>query len=115
MNGNPGLMERWRAYRPSKAAYFWSCVACIAATIVVGFTWGGWTTGGAAADRAKLAVQAAEARITADLCVSRFDRSADAAAQLAALKRTDFWQRDDFIAKGPWLKLPGMSYFSAAW
>ena len=108
MNEKQSLMELWKAYRPSKTAYFWSCIACIAATIVIGFTWGGWMTGSAAVNQAEQAAQVAEARLAANLCVSRFEKGADAATELAALKSTQFLQREDFITKGPWLKLPGL-------
>jgi hypothetical protein len=108
MNEEGSLTDRWSAYRPSKGAYFWSCVTCVAATIVIGFTWGGWVTGATVADRTKQAVRAAEAQLAANLCVGRFEKSADAATELAALKSTEYWQRDEFVTKGPWLKLPGV-------
>ena len=76
--------------------------------MIIGFTWGGWVTGATATDRAQQAAQKAEAQLAANLCVSRFEKATDAASELAALKSTEFWQREDFIAKGPWLKLPGM-------
>jgi len=40
--------SRLESYRPSKAVWLWSCAACVVATIMVGFTWGGWVTGGTA-------------------------------------------------------------------
>lgn len=33
--------RRWEEYHPSKAIWFWSCLGCVVATIVVGFAWGG--------------------------------------------------------------------------
>ena len=30
----------WGDCRPSKTMWFWSCVACVVATIVIGFTGG---------------------------------------------------------------------------
>ena len=46
MANNQTVGRRWESYRPSKGIWFWSCVACVAATIVIGFGWGGWVTGG---------------------------------------------------------------------
>ena len=46
-------------YRATKATLFWSCAACIVATVVVGFTWGGWVTGGTARSMAQNAAESA--------------------------------------------------------
>ena len=48
----------WGDYRPSKATWFWSCVACVVATMVIGFTWGGWVTGGTADEQTAQAREA---------------------------------------------------------
>ena len=48
MTDNASLRRRWESYSPSKGIWFWSCMACICATLVIGFTWGGWVTGGTA-------------------------------------------------------------------
>ena len=42
------LARRWSDARPTKTVVFWSCVATKVVTMVVGFTWGGWVTGGTA-------------------------------------------------------------------
>ncbi|MBX6324016.1 MAG: hypothetical protein IRY94_19535, partial [Rhodospirillaceae bacterium] len=47
----------WKAWRPSKGLWFWSCVGASALTMIVGFGWGGWVTGGTAS---KMATDAAE-------------------------------------------------------
>src|SRR5579872_4521168 len=88
MAENPGIGKRWQDYRPSKSLWFWSCVACVVATMVVGFHWGGWVTGGTADDMAQSAGKKARAELAASLCVNRFESSADATTQLAALKKT---------------------------
>jgi hypothetical protein len=49
MTRKPGLWRRWGSYRPAKPMLFWACVACTIATMVIGFNWGGWVTGGTAA------------------------------------------------------------------
>src|SRR3546814_14835631 len=40
--GNFG--QRWRNLQPSKTVLFWSCIVCIALTMLLGFTWGGRMT-----------------------------------------------------------------------
>jgi hypothetical protein len=102
------LGQRWREYRPSKAALFWSCVGSVVVALIIGFTWGGWVTGGTAKEMADKAVRDARAELAANVCVQRFVDASDARAQLAALKKTSSWQRDDFIEKGGWAKLPGL-------
>lgn len=103
-----GFGDRWREYRASKTALFWSCVACIVLTMIVGFTWGGWVTGGTAAEMAAQAREQGRAKLAAAVCVDRFMGASDARAQLASLKETSTWQQDDFVEDGGWVTLPGM-------
>jgi hypothetical protein len=42
------------------------------------------------------------------VCVQRFLDASDSRAQLASLKKTNSWQRDDFIEKGGWATWPGL-------
>lgn len=101
------LFRAWRAYRPSKAAWFGSGVACVLGTMIVGFTWGGWVTGSTAAAMSADSARDARREFAAAYCVSRFEAAPDAAAKLAALKNTDSWLRSGVIDKGGWAKLPG--------
>lgn len=107
MSGKQSFGGRWAAYQPSKAIWFWSCAACAVATIVVGFAWGGWVTGGAATRMAGDAADRARAQLAAASCVARFEHGPDAVAQLAALKKTDSYERGDLIKKGGWVTMPG--------
>ncbi len=100
--------QRWDEFRPSKTMWFWSCVSCVIATIIVGFWFGGWVTGGSARDMASDAADQARARLVADVCVERFSQSPDFGAQLASLKDTSSYQRDDIIEEGGWVTLAGM-------
>jgi hypothetical protein len=102
------LSARWSDYRPSKALWFWSCVVCVVATMIVGFGWAGWVTNGTATAMADQAAQHARTNLAAAYCVSRFDAAPDASAQLAALKSKDSWERSDFIQKGGWSTIPWM-------
>lgn len=108
MAEDPGWGERVKRYRPSKTLFFWSCVACAVATIFVGFKWGGWVTGGGAAEMAAQAADTARAELAAAICVSRFEKAPDATTQLAALAKTRDWERGSFIEKGGWVTVPGI-------
>ena len=86
---------------------FWGVAGGAAALAIVGFTWGGWVTGGkaeaAARDRANSAVVVA----LAPFCVEKFQHTADVAANLTALKKIDSWSQGEFVEKGGWATLPG--------
>ena len=101
------LGRRWEAYRPTKGVWFWSSAGCIVATIVVGFVWGGWVTGGTAARMASDAAAGARAQLAAMVCVAGFNLGPDAAAQLAVLKKASSYQRGDMLVKSGWLTMPG--------
>jgi hypothetical protein len=92
----------WGEYRPSKALWFWSCVGCIIATLVIGFTWGGWVTEGTANRMVAEAEDDGRAVLAAAVCVNRFLGASDAASKLAELKAENSWQRDNYIEAGGW-------------
>ena len=77
------LSRRWEAYRPTKGVWLWTGAGCIVATIVVGFAWGGWVTGGTARSMASDAADGARAQLAAMVCVAGFNHGPDAVAQLA--------------------------------
>jgi hypothetical protein len=99
--------RRWEDYRASKTVVFWACAACIVATLIIGFAWGGWVTGGTARQMVTQGATVARADLAAAICVSRFDSGPDAAINLASLKASDSWSRSDFIEKGGWATLAG--------
>lgn len=104
MADNKTLGERWHNYRASKTTLFWSCVAFGILTIVVGFGWGGWVTGGTAQEMA----QDGRRNLAATFCVQQFLAAADASSQHASLMEASTWQREDFIQKGGWAELPDL-------
>jgi hypothetical protein len=107
MAENLGFAKRVEKYRASKTVVFWSCAACTVATIVVGFAWGGWVTGGTAREMATKAATSARSELAAAFCVHQFVNAPDATTKLASLKAADSWKRDTFISDGGWTKLPG--------
>jgi len=76
--------------------------------MVVGFSWGGWVTGGTAA---KLADERADNAVVAALtpiCVEKFQRSGDATENLVALKKiSSIWEQGQFLEKRGWATRPG--------
>jgi hypothetical protein len=57
------LSRRWEAYRPTKGVWLWTSAGCVVATIVVGFAWGGWVTGGSAERMVSDAANGARAQL----------------------------------------------------
>ena|SRR5437879_2456143 len=86
----------------------WGAIGGAIIVMVIGFTWGGWTTGGSAN---KLADQRADAAVVAALtpiCVEKFQQNAEATANLVALKKImSSWEQGKFLEKGGWATRPG--------
>jgi hypothetical protein len=109
------LSQRFEEYHPSKTVMFWSCAGCVVATMILGFTWGGWVTGGTAREMVEDATQTARAEVAAAICVQKFMDAGDARLQLASLKDiTSSWQRENFIEEGGWANVAGEEYDDAA-
>jgi hypothetical protein len=79
----------------------------VVATLVVGFGWGGWMLGGSAKTLAESRANSAVAAAVAPICVEQFQHSADASANLTALKKVDTWEQAGFVEKGGWAVMPG--------
>ena len=85
----------------------WGMVGGAIAAAIIGFTWGGWVTGGKADTEAKQKSDAAVVLALAPVCVERFQRGPDVDGNLAALKKSDSWSQGAFIEKGGWATSPG--------
>jgi hypothetical protein len=79
------------------------------ATMLIGFMWGGWVSGGTAAKMADKSADTAVVAALAPICAAKFQSGTEATATLAKLKATDSWQQDAFIVKGGWATFPGES------
>jgi hypothetical protein len=77
------------------------------ATLAIGFGWGGWMLGSSAKTLADSTANSAVVAAIAPICVGQFQRSAEAANNLTALKKTDAWQQATFVEKGGWAMMPG--------
>ena len=109
------LSQRIQEYHPSKTVLFWSCAACVAATMVVGVAGGGWVTRGPAEDLVAAAADRGRAEAAAAVCVEEFMRQADAGVQLASLKEiSSSWRRENFVEEGGWAMIADQEYDDAA-
>ena len=83
------------------------------ATIVVGFSWGGWSLGSTADTMAKARSELAVVAALAPVCADKFRALPDAEAKKVALSKVDSWKRRDEFPK-ELVTLPGASYPSSA-
>jgi hypothetical protein len=104
------LSRRWDDYQPSKTVLFWGCAAAALTTIIVGFGWGGWVTGGTSRTMATTAAQVARGELASAICVEKFKAAPDSAAKLTELNAiTDTYKRLQFVETGGWATMPGQT------
>ncbi len=102
------LGQRWENYQPSKSMLAWACVATAVATMFIGFSWGGWVTGGTSRTLATTAGDVARGELASVICVEKFKAAPDSAAKLVELKAiTDTYKRRQFVETGGWATMPG--------
>ena len=81
----------------------WGLILGAGAAMIVGFSWGGWSTRGtsvAMTDAALLTTRAA-------ICVAQFAKAPNDQQRLKELKAVQSWDRAGYIEKGGWDKMPG--------
>ncbi len=106
-NGKVSLRQWWRDVRPTKTVVFWSWVASVVLTMIIGFAWGGWVTGGTAQTMADKIAQDAVVKRLAPMCVVQFNRDPGKDQKLTELKATGSWQGGDYVEKQGWATLAG--------
>ena len=100
---NRTLSQRFEQYQASKAVLFWACAGSVIVATIIGFSWGGWVTGGTAREMAQESVAQARQELAAVVCVDRFMAAPDAGTQLTALKEiTSSRAQSKFVEEGGW-------------
>lgn len=99
--------ETWSQARPSKTLLAWACVGTMVATIVVGFSWGGWTTGGKARYAAEGMASDAVVKRLAPICVVRFKADPNGALKLRELIEVSSYGKGEYVQKQGWATMPG--------
>ena len=100
---NQTLSQRFEQYRASKAVLFWACAGSVVVATIVGFSWGGWVTGGSAQEMAEESAAQARQELAAVVCVDRFMAAPDAGVQLIALQEiTSPRAQGKFVEEGGW-------------
>jgi hypothetical protein len=80
----------------------WGVVVGAAGTMIIGFSWLGWTLGSTAERMAAERTTAAVVVALTPSCVASFMQQPSAAAKLAELQKIDSWKRREFIEAGGW-------------
>jgi hypothetical protein len=98
-----GYRQRWDKARATKRVVFGFAVAAVVLTLIVGFNWGGWVTGGTAQAMANDAI----VQRLAAVCVAQFDQDPGNEQKLSELKEKSSYQRDDYVKEQGWATMPG--------
>jgi hypothetical protein len=86
----------------------WGAIGGAVALAGIGFMFGGWVTGGKAADMAQQRADKAVIAALAPICVDKFRHAQNADANLIKLNAIDqSWEKGTYISKGGWATLPG--------
>jgi hypothetical protein len=101
--GKVSFGQWWNDFRPTKTVVCWSWVGAAVLTMIVGFAWGGWVTGGTALKQADEAV----VKRLAPMCVVQFDRDPGKDQKLTEMKAAGSWQASDFVEKQGWATMAG--------
>ena len=81
----------------------WGLVLGAGAAIIIGFTWGGWSTRGTSLQITDAAVLGARSAI----CVAQFVKAPNHERRLKELKAVNSWERAAFIETCGWDRMPG--------
>jgi len=101
------LRKRWNALQLSKATIVWLCLATIAGTMIVGFTWGGWTTAATAQRTATTVANDAVVQRLSAICVAQFQQDTAKDTKLVELQAATSYQQGSYVREQGWATMPG--------
>jgi len=101
------MKQRWNATQLSKGAVAWICLAMIAGTMLVGFTWGGWVTESTAQRSATIMANDAVVQRLSAICVAQFQQDPTKADKLVELKAASSYQQGSYVKEQGWSIMPG--------
>ena len=92
---------------PSVKPALWGMAGGAVAIAIIGFTWGGWVTGGSAPRSADNRASSAVVAALAPICLAQFQEKSDSVMQLAELKKIGSYEQRSFVEKAGWATMPG--------
>jgi hypothetical protein len=99
--------QRWDKTRPTKTVVFWSMGAAIILTMIIGFNWGGWVTGGAAQKMGEVMAKNAVIQRLVPMCVNQFNQDPGRDQKLKELNDTSTYQRGSYVEDQGWATMSG--------
>jgi hypothetical protein len=103
----PSFGQWWEEARPTKTIVFWSWIASIILTMIIGFAWGGWVTGGTAQKMAETMAGKVVSQRLVPICVFQFNQDPLKDQKLKELEETSGWKRGDYVETQGWATMPG--------
>ncbi|HSG17210.1 MAG TPA: hypothetical protein VLE70_12925 [Anaerolineae bacterium] len=102
------IRHRWSQAKLKKSVVFWIAIGAVVLTLFLGFTRGGWTTGGSAEEMAAKSAQSAVIARLAPICVAQFNADGQAPVKLAELKAiSSSRNRTAYVTDQGWATMPG--------
>ena len=87
--------------------FVWGLVVSAVLTMIIGFAFGGWVTGGTAQEMAEEMADEAVVDRLAPICVTQFNQDPEKDKKLQELKEISSYQRGDYVEKQGWATMPG--------
>lgn len=81
----------------------WGVICGAIVAMIIGFSWGGWSTSSTSKKKSDAAVLASQAAI----CVAQFMKEPNINEKLKEFEGIDNWKRSEYVEKGGWDKMPG--------
>lgn len=99
----PEILERPSLIRLLQGA----CIGSLA-TVLLGFSWGGWMLGVTAREMAVKDTSAALVAVLAPMCADKLRNGPDGPVNLVQFRKVESWQQEFYIQRGGWATFPGM-------
>ncbi len=93
----------WEKIKPG----LWGAVGGAIVLAIIGFTLGGWVTGGTAQQTADDAAENAVLDRLAPICIEQFNQDSGKDQKLTAMKEGNSWERGNYVEKQGWATMPG--------
>jgi hypothetical protein len=81
----------------------WGLIGGAVVAMIIGFSWGGWSTAGATQKTTEKAVLESQTAI----CVAQYMKEPNSKERLKEFEAIESYKRSEFIEKGGWDKMPG--------
>lgn len=92
----------------SPARLFQGLAVGVIGTLILGFGWGGWDTGGTVKEKVEAATMTSMVSALAPICAARFEQAAKINNDLIVkITAVDSWQRDGHLVKAGYATFAG--------